>query len=284
MNKKILYFLVVIFFFISSISNQTRGQRGWRSEQGFKSNYQSAPIISFNYGTSDVDLEDIKESFEDINLVEIYLGNMRFNSLKNSSSVLSYKSNYFSIMNITSEFSKSDFNKLDFNLWRFSLNRDNGYGYKIGLQRLIFYNSTGMSWSHLEVEDSIIIQEDKSKIDLYNNDIRFGSRAEGGIKLQVIPQLILDLNYERSIVFPRHLFWKATGSFLIEAFSQFFLDEFIDLIRESSPIATPIVNFILKNGLSYAIYEFRKEKMNWPFTSTSPLMNNSIKFGLTFVF
>lgn len=284
MNKKFYQFLILTFLSVVSISNYTNGQKGWHNELTFGSHYQSAPIVSFNYGNSEVHLEDFKEPFENVNLVELKLGNMRFNSIKNSRNVLSYKSNYFSVMNITSEFSKNDLNKLDFNLWRFSLNRDKGYGYHLGSQQLIFYNSTGISWSHLEVDDSILIIEDKEQIELYNNNIRFGTRAEGGIKFIILPQIVLDLNYERAIVFPRHLFWKASGSFLIEFISQFLLDEFTYLIEKSSPAATPIVSFVLKNSLSYAIYELRKEKMNWPFTTTSPLMNNSVKFGLTFVF
>lgn len=284
MNKNIFQFLILTFLILVSISNCTKGQKGWNNELTFGSHYQSAPIVSFNYGSSEVHLEDFKEPFEDVNLVELKLGNMRFNSLKNSRNVLSYKSNNFSVMNITSEFSKNELDKLDFNLWRFSLNRDKGYGYQIGSQQLIFYNSLGISWSHLEVDDSILIKEDKEQIELYNNDIRFGTRAEGGIKFIILPQIVLDLNYERAIVFPRHLFWKASSSFLIESLSLFLLDEFIDEIKDSSPMATPIVNFVLKNGLSYAIYELRKEKMNWPFDSSSPLMNNSVKFGITFVF
>ena len=66
--------------------------------------------------------------------------------------------------------------------------------------------------------------------------------------------------------------------------AQFLLDQFIDEIGESSPYAVPVVNFFLKNGLSYAVYELRKDKMNWPFDSAPPLCIDSFKFGLTFVF
>jgi hypothetical protein len=62
------------------------------------------------------------------------------------------------------------------------------------------------------------------------------------------------------------------------------LDKFIDEIFESSPSAAPVVNFMLKSALTYGMYELRKDKMNWPFNSDSPLTYDQFKFGLTFIF
>jgi hypothetical protein len=62
------------------------------------------------------------------------------------------------------------------------------------------------------------------------------------------------------------------------------LDSFVKEIVRSSPYSGPIVNFILKNGFAYAMYELRKEKMHWPFNSAEPLMYNSYKAGMTFTF
>jgi hypothetical protein len=51
-----------------------------------------------------------------------------------------------------------------------------------------------------------------------------------------------------------------------------------------SPAAAPIVNFVLKNGLSYGMYQLRKEKMNYPFESEAPILNDTFKIGVTFIF
>ncbi|MGE5847186.1 MAG: hypothetical protein ACM34O_10705, partial [Ignavibacteria bacterium] len=103
-------------------------------------------------------------------------------------------------------------------------------------------------------------------------------------KIKVLPVLTLEAGYERSIIFPRHLFWKWLGSAGIELIGQWALDEFIDNIMDSSPYAAPVVNFVLKNALAYGIYELRQEKMNWPFNSAAPLAYDQFKFGVTFVF
>jgi hypothetical protein len=61
-------------------------------------------------------------------------------------------------------------------------------------------------------------------------------------------------------------------------------DYFIKEIFYASPSAGPIVYFLLKNALSYGIYELRQEKMNWPFSSAPPLSFDSFRFGLMFTF
>jgi hypothetical protein len=53
---------------------------------------------------------------------------------------------------------------------------------------------------------------------------------------------------------------------------------------DSSPVAGPIMNFLLKGGYSYAFYKLKSEKMNWPFNTETPLTYETIKFGLTFSF
>jgi hypothetical protein len=93
----------------------------------------------------------------------------------------------------------------------------------------------------------------------------------------------IDASYERSIIFPRHLFWKWTGSVLIEAAGQWAVDGFVDRVLDSAPYAAPIVSFVLKNALSYGMYELRHDKMNWPFDTVSPLAYDQFKVGLTFV-
>jgi len=61
-------------------------------------------------------------------------------------------------------------------------------------------------------------------------------------------------------------------------------DRFVKAVLRSSPYAAPIVDFFLKNAVSFAMYELRKEKMNWPFKSVAPLTFDTWKLGVTFRF
>jgi hypothetical protein len=39
-----------------------------------------------------------------------------------------------------------------------------------------------------------------------------------------------------------------------------------------------------QNGVSYAVYELRKEDMNYPFETEDPILSDSVTFSLAFVF
>jgi hypothetical protein len=135
----------------------------------------------------------------------------------------------------------------------------------------------------LEV-NSKIIKEDDNTLKLFNDSFRFGTMTEGGIRIRFIPLISVNAGYERAIVFPRHLFWKHVGSMAIEWAGIGAIDFFVREVMDESPAAGPIISFILKNGLSYGMYQLRREKMNWPFDSAEPLTLDTWRFGLTFTF
>ena len=136
----------------------------------------------------------------------------------------------------------------------------------------------------MRFKDATLSLDDAQIADRYNEAFRFGTGAEAGVRFKIIPLISLDVSYERSAIFERHLFWKWAGSGIIEMASQGMLDHFINKIGKSSPAALPIVSVILKSALSYGIYELRQERMNWPFKSAAPLSYDQFKVGVTFNF
>jgi hypothetical protein len=80
------------------------------------------------------------------------------------------------------------------------------------------------------------------------------------------------------------MFWYWACSAVLEEIGHGLVDEFVRRIDRSSPATTPIVYFILKNALSYGIYELYKEKMNFPFDTAPPFFSNSYKITLTYIF
>ena len=75
------------------------------------------------------------------------------------------------------------------------------------------------------------------------------------------------------------------GSILIETLSQTGIDFLTEgVIIKASPTLTPIVYFLLKNGLSYFFYTLKQEDMNWPFNSKAPLTLEAVKIDLKITF
>ncbi len=244
------------------------------------------PSITLNYGLSKVQRNDLSEKFAKPNLIEVKLGYTYQDSYKKTANIIKYRYRYFHLSNISTEFTDKGKSSHDLktNTWRFGFGRSNGYGYSLGQAAIIPYTSSTFDWSRIEFNRAPNKLEEKNITDLYHESFRFGTSYEGGVRIQVVPQLMLEGGYERSIVFERHLFWKWLGSFAIETGAHWLLDEFIEKILESSPYAGPIINAVLKSALAYGIYELRQEKMNWPFESSAPIAFDQFKFGLTFVF
>ncbi|MBZ0198558.1 MAG: hypothetical protein K8H86_01735 [Ignavibacteriaceae bacterium] len=244
------------------------------------------PTISVLYGLSQISLRQFGSKFAEPALMELKLGYTRQDTLDNACGVLWHKFNYAYVSNITTDLKKvSALNPdLETNLWRFGFGWEKGYGYQFGSSQIIPYHASGLEWSRLKMIEQPSLNPDKITTNYFDNSFRFGTHSETGIRINPIPNISLEVGYERAAIFPRLLFWKWACSALIEVAAQSMLDKFLDEVSDASPYAVPIVSALLKGALSYGIYELREEKMNYPFNSASPIMYNQVKFGMTFMF
>lgn len=264
----------------------------WSWDEDFDFGFsKSRPAISLNYGISNISRDGLNKEFVNPNLLELKLGYIKEHSAWGKDNLINQRYRNVFVSNESNKLAGKDAQGLEIesDMWRIGFERSSGSGYKLGDNSgLIFYNGYTLNWSRIDFKyPQILTLLPDSEIDIlnmYDETFRFGTSGVGGIRIKMIDNLMLNASYERSIVFQRHLFWKWAGSAIIESAAQGLLDKFIDEIFESSPYAGPVVSFVLKNALSYGIYELRQEKMNWPFNSEAPLSYDQFKFGLTFVF
>ncbi|MBK6682757.1 MAG: hypothetical protein IPG53_23600 [Ignavibacteriales bacterium] len=87
-------------------------------------------------------------------------------------------------------------------------------------------------------------------MDQFNESVRFGNRFEGGLKFRVKESLEIGAGYQRSIIFPKHMFWYWAGSSIIEEIGQGLIDGFISHVTKASWRYSCCL-FSLKNALSY---------------------------------
>jgi hypothetical protein len=258
----------------------------WEWDEFEGKDFFKDPSISLSYGFSRMGLKGFTGPLNKPGLIELKLGYTSQNELEYDA-IVKYKYSYLQLSSFTPDLRSSSDNsgRIKTDMWRFAFGHSAGYGYKLGKNAAVIPYSAGtFTWSRIDFKDSISNSADNQTAELFDEAFRFGTSAEGGLRIRVFSGLMLDAGYERSVVFPRHLFWKWLGSMGIELAGQWALDEFIKKIMNSSPYAGPLVGFILKNALSYGIYELRQEKMNWPFKSVAPVAYDQYKFGVTFVF
>lgn len=261
--------------------------------------FHGRPTIELNYGIPKLDIKSLNTEFGKTGLAEVKVG---YSTLREYAEYISkYRFRYLFLDNFSKEFGEKEnnINKLGTEIWRFGIGWQEGYGYQIGKSAIIPYTSNTAVWTRLKPVDYYLIdpasstknlektglhQMDAKTLDLFNDAFRFGTSTEGGIKIQPVPLLTLNAGFERTVVFPRHLFWKHLGSMCIEWVGLGMADFFTREIMDESPGAGPIMNFILKNAVSFGMYQLRREKMNWPFNSAEPLTIDTFKFGVTFTF
>jgi len=245
---------------------------------------RGSPTITVNYGLSKMSIHNFSEDFADPRSFEVKLGYTTQRVTKKSEDIVRYSYRYLHLSNISTELADipETSTEMETNTWRFGFGRASGYGYQLGESAIIPYYSYSFDWSRIEFKEGPADLVDFAKANMYHESFRFGTSTEGGLRITIIPQITVEAGYERSVVFQRHLFWKWAGSAVLEAAGQWGIDSFIREIMKSTPVAVPVVNFLLKNALSYGVYELRKEKMNWPFKSEAPVSYDQFKFGLTF--
>lgn len=252
----------------------------------FYSETKEHPFIEFYYGSPKLEGRAFSSSFKETGIAEVRLGYTSGNI--NKAGVYRLKQSFVSISSVSANLKSksSTVTELQPELWHAGFGLLDGYGYKIGQFSIGFYNANSVGWSHYQDNNMPVHLSDEDKLlaDHYNKTVRFGSAAEGGIKIKIASAVSLNTGYERSIIFPGYVFWEHITSMLLEYGSIELLNSYIKSVNSSSTYATPIVNFILKNALSYGLYSLRSEKMNWPFEGASPLTVNTWKIGLSMNF
>jgi hypothetical protein len=289
LKTSLQWVIALIVILTPNLANAQEKSANNKGDQGDRNvdfhMFHGRPTISLYYGLSDNSLDNLQGPLANSRLLEVRLGSTSKELADKQANILKYKYGYISLAKISSDLGEtSSEGEIETDIWRINVGWEDGYGYELNKSNIVTYSSFAFGWSRLRVESSVQNKSDREVLSLFDDAFRFGTKMEGGIKLQFVPMVTADLGYERAIVYRRFLFWKALTSLALEGLGQWMLDEFIDEIMESSPRAVPVVSFLLKNGFSYGAYELRKEKMNYPFDTAPPFLTDSFKIGVSFVF
>ena len=247
------------------------------------------PVIELSYGISKTNLDGFSSKFENVSSADIKLGfsNEKYHNRKG---LTKYIFAYFDFGNHSSDIDAREktAGNLESSSWHFGFGRKEGYPIRFGEGSfsILPYTSGAMSWTRLDMNslpDSSNLT-DMNRLLLFDKSFRFGHTWEGGLSVNISRNFALNAGYERSNTYQRYLFWKNTGSVLIEEIGVGLIDGFVRKILHREPVAGSIVNFVLKNAYYFGIYQLRSKEMNWPFGGEAALNFDSFKFGVTVTF
>ncbi|MCX6148489.1 MAG: hypothetical protein NTW25_14745 [Candidatus Kapabacteria bacterium] len=249
----------------------------------------SKPMIEVLYGSSkasyDHDSPEVNSAnMSNLNTMELRLGDISFSKYSSKDTSLIKTSNKYLFFKSFAglQVDLKDTLKQTAEGIGFGWNKSEGYGYKIGGNGFIsLYHGDGHYWSYLDIKNA----NSNNKLDDFGkNELRYGKQFQSGIMISPLSNLNISLEYQRSMVYPRHLFWYELGSGAVEVIAEGALSIFTNKIKKSSPELYPIVKLIFDTSLSYGFYELRKKDMNWPINTASPLLIDSYKVGISYSF
>ncbi len=295
---------ILLFFFCFSFNlthaklasfdddtNKTLTEKGQIRRFHLKERLDKHPHLSLYSGFNSIEYSNISSSndFKIQNFAIFHIGftKIMFEEKAQDEAIFKIKRSGLFIGNYSSKWLSNEKGNLDVSMWRFGLDlSDDGWGYMLGTNNYLFFVfGNSFIWSKIDFDGLSDLQpSDTLLLGNFSDQFRFGNAFHSGVSLVLFNNFSFDFRFERALIYPGHKFWYWLGSFCLEGVSHFLLDEFVEEVLDSSPKAAPIVNSLLKSGLSFGIYELRKTKMNWPFNTESPLMNNNFKFGITFIF
>lgn len=282
MSKSRLLFLIgIIFTFLSSNIYAQANKYGFGNYFSGTRNY-----IEISYGFGKLKHKDINTPFFNASQNEIILGRRTFKPVAKYKLIQFTDSYLFS--SYIDDYTEGDIEnpKISYDNWKFGLGYRKGYGYRLGSMAIFPYYQMGLVWNKMNINlprgNNSFIPENELKVLRYFEDqIKFGTTNIGGVDLRINSFLGIGASYETNIYFLYHKFWKQFGSYFIETISQTGIDYLTEgVIIRAMPEVTPILYFILKNGLSYYFYTLKQDEMNWPFDSPAPLTFETVKFSL----
>jgi len=293
MFKKI-FLLVLVALSVPAFAQNYQKSLGWDWDDDRWHWKTGQPFIEVNWGFGSPDHKKLYSKFSDVGLAEIKLGFANYDDPYDEG-IQYFEMKYAFLSQIANKLQsgKRKLSELPSEMLRFGFGRRDGYGYNFDNIKILPYVQSAIGWSKIEMKDwpvSVMLAssmqnalDDTEILKRYDKNFRFGTINEGGINFS-FGMVSLNAGYEATVIFPRYVFWKHLGSYAIEMAGLRALDKFIDEVIDASPLAGPIVNFLLKNGYNYAFYSLKKEKMNWPFNTETPITYETIKLGITFTF
>jgi hypothetical protein len=241
---------------------------------------------SLAVGFPRMSLRGFEGPFAPVNLLEARFGRERAATIAKDEGVLRYTSKALTIAGVSTRLAEAgDAGETETSLWRFLAGSREGYGYRTGDVAFVApFHGTSVFFSDLDAYDGPFSPADEVLLERFQDSVRVGSAFEGGIAFRVSRSITLDAGYEQMAVYPHWVFWEAAGSGLVHGIALGIADGVSRQVAKRAPRAAPVVSFLLRNGISYAIHHQRRYEVNWPFGGDPGLIYEGYKVSLTFTY
>lgn len=250
--------------------------------------FQSRTLIELTYGIGKPNQSNFNSSFAPVGNWELKLGRSELDKFSRTNVLLKESYVFFSYLNTNSAIGETKGDEVSTKFYRFGLGRTEGLGYYGPHLSFIPYISQSLLWTKL---DAYGLTQNSSQADLPPNDVeimnryadvfRFSDRVLYGFTSDILSTVQLVANYETSIIYPRHLFFKWASSFILVQAGYRGIDYALGKFVDDYPVTGPIINILVRSAYLYSYYLVRKNNMNWPYSTEAPLRYEGFNFGIS---
>lgn len=246
------------------------------------------PSIQVSYGLTNIKFDGYTQDFDNAAVLDLKIGfSTKEAKRRFRHKLLESDFYYFQLGNFSSDvdFRDKSESKINVNNWRFGFGNRSGYVIKAGGLGILPYTSSSILWTNSNLKGVVpVTLPEEDKLLNYGSQFRFGAAYESGLSFQVSRLLSFDVNYERSNVYSRYMFWAQSGSMALQEAGIGVIDYFVKRVLRNDPVAGSIVNFVLKSAYYYGFNELKSKEMNWPFGGEAAVNYSSFKFVTGFTF
>lgn len=246
---------------------------------------QSIFSVNFGFGSPDFRYSLPEERFSTVYQIGIKYGFVRYNPYLKAKDRLYNGSEYMYLDNISSHLKPKSWVSKGSTTddWQYGFGYKNGWGYKIGSSSLMLNHFSTVGWFVIDFENPAKTETGNKILAVYDNDYKYGTGFGASIEYSLTETLFLDAVYSRFIVLRSYNLLK----YMPGAIGELILQRTIDVVSEeligSEPDLIPIASFVVKNSLSYLLYELRQKKGMYPFDSEPPYNMSMFSIGIRFL-
>lgn len=178
------------------------------------------------------------------------------------------------------------FDGLTIDGWKFGFSTDNGFGLfidKKNINSLEFHHQTSFVWNRFDFENFNKYNIIEPRIHNFDEKYKFGIDYSTMLSFSLFQFATLDLQYQRSLIYPDFQFGSWFGSFILENALQRAPDFFDKVLYNKLGKEYFIYKFIYNSLVSFLYSEIKKEHSFAPFSSDPSLTLQSINLRITFV-
>ena len=253
--------------------------------------FQSRSMFELSYGIGAPNQIDFSNEFAPVGNLEMKIGRSEIDKFSKKNVELNERYLFLSYLNSTIQSNEISEGEIETRSYRFGIGTNDGLGYYGGSGFSVTpYVGQAFVWtqlddfsSSLKTEEGDTASNDFNILNRYWGTYRFGDRAIYGIKTEISSRVQLDLYYETAVVYPRHLFWNWSGSFILAEGGYGLLSHFLDDYTAKQETFGPVIYFLVKSLYLYGYYTLRESDMNWPFSTEAPLRYQIFNIGVSVV-